>query len=342
MSIFQERRVQTSIGPIGFAGPSASSRIKGIISGIASTKEDLESRLCEVRKGALQLTLNPESRKPMFKDKSRLTIRIVMDQALSKHLRKRLAEKAHEGIEIEAELPFKGERSTKLVLVYLSYNDPSRKLDQHQLADLYRKAVGYYKEASSTRAKLTTILSEARRKGYSFVTFNGPEYISVLGANSIRAEALPALLSDVYKEYDIISAYRVVTAPENTITIAVKEGEVVGMSILERDSIPHNGGEISIAEVTDGMVRPGHNGNNLYLATTSQLIANAELPADGIIFGEATFTHEAVPRAFAALGADFRGILERHLHINGRLTDFAVMQFGQEQLIRELALAIRN
>lgn len=333
--------MQTSIGPIGFASPSASGRIKGIIPGIASTNEDIEARLCEVRKGALQLTISPESRKPMFRDKSRLTVRIIMNQGLSKHLRKRLAEKAHEGIEIEAELPFKEKGTAKLALVYLSYNDPTRRLNPHQHADLYRKAVGYYKEASSTHASIRVILSEVRRKGYDFATFNGPECAEVLGKMKIQAEALPALLSEVYQEYDITSAFRVVTAPGNTITIAVKNGEVVSMSILERASIPYNGGEIKIAEVTDGMVRPGHNGNNLYLATTSRLIASIDPSENSIIFGEATFTHEAVPRAFAALGADFRGILQRHLHIKGRLTDFAVMQFERER-ISELALAIRN
>ncbi len=337
-SLYTERRVSTSIGPIGFIGPSASSRLKGIMPGVVSTPDLLDSHLCALRAGIAQLTLEPQRRMPLFKDKSRISVRIIATDPMLKQLRRRLRERAYSEVATEAVLHFRDPNNRPLTMVYLAYNDGSRRIEPAQLTAHYKKIAGFYHETRADAQNIREILLGVMRKGYTTTTFNGSESIDAAARLGIDVQGMADLLRFTYKEYDITSAYNVITNSNNTVAVAVKEGLVVGMSILERATFKMEGGIIRFAEVTDGMVMAGHHGNGLYRATTADLLANIDPRENQLVFAEATLAHDAVPKAFATFNARLAGVLAKHLHIGGRLTSFAVMQMEPDVFdnLREL------
>ncbi len=215
-------------------------------------------------------------------------------------------------------------------LVYLGYNEGSRRLPQEQYESLI--SVARSKEAygteSSTAEKVMDRIRNTSQATYRLFD-NKTSFVPSQDYNDI-AELLKTF------EYSYGSAIRNITAPSNTIALAYGENNnVVGVALTETSQIVlANGRVLHTVELTDFVVHPDYRDNKISYVLAAMLIENIfsgnidhELHT---VFAESNVSNGIIT-TFAMFGGEVANILQNHVNVvteDGTIQhSFALMQF---------------
>ncbi len=305
-SVFRRDLDTSSFGHIGFIGQGSSERLRGFIGDIRHNHGAVTPITDRV--GALFAVdvANRGVEELAKTDNDRLSFRVLMAPDVVEFFREELSRTSQ--VRVEAEIPFNIGFDHYMIL-YLAYNAETRPIDS-----------GPAPRSGST---------EHRSEGGLFQTtvgiVNGINTPSAITLTQQNTEQAISLLRNTFG-YDHETAQAVMTSPNNVVSVALRQDEVVGISVAERRTLNiGNGRSVQIAELTDGTVHSDYKGNGLYYKISTELIAYlSRLPQMDLIYGESNAQNSSLMDTTARQGRRFGGILYSNTEINGNMRNFVV------------------
>ena len=168
-----------------------------------------------------------------------------------------------------------GEFGTDPAIVYFSWNDRTRTSDPRDRAIIEAN----YASAQTTGGKsIKEIFDRVEQAGYQ---------IEILNTQDLSDKDFDS----IYKLYKAFGWKRkavkeLIANPNNTISVARYEGEIVSAGIAEKAAVPVDGNILRLVEITEAATLPPHARNGLYTAVSTQLMqCVADESRQNAIFG---------------------------------------------------------
>lgn len=338
---FRGEEAHTSFGPIGYIGPASSKRLKGFLpfKVDSNSKVNLVDSLVGYAINAMRDPSTAYDNQDLFYDRTRLSVRLITRNRNMADLTQRLR---HLQADVEATIPLNASES----VIYVGHNFDERNsacssnakyIEQQELVLAIHKGTLFAEKPTYSKGDLHNM-------GYHYcqpMAFGGSQAeFQLHGQNGIME--LAQLMKTTYN-YDLDSAKRVITDPNNIISIIryANDSKIQGiaaMGIIECTMVNVGNKTFGFAEITDTVVRTDDRkkgmGYPLHLTVTTEAIAHvASLPnRPDIVFSESTMDHPTVMISSKRQGRTPVGFLPQHADIENTPTNLVVMHVSDDAL----------